>query len=120
MPKSVTEEKDRSKLLSVCTGSVHVQLFATPQTVARQAPLSMEFSRQEYRSGLPFPPPEHVQELDLSIRKHVAWPIWEQTQEEIFFTRGETFLQLSSPTSPPLPHPRPPASWPHWSYCCLF
>ena len=28
---------------------------ATPQTVASQAPLSMEFSRQEYWSGLPFP-----------------------------------------------------------------
>ena len=35
----------------------HVQLFATPWTVARQAPLSMEFSRQEYWSGLPFPIP---------------------------------------------------------------
>ena len=33
-----------------------VQLFATPWTVAHQAPLSMEFSRQEYWSGLPFPP----------------------------------------------------------------
>ena len=30
---------------------------ATPGTVARQAPLSMEFSRQEYWSGLPCPPP---------------------------------------------------------------
>ena len=29
----------------------------TPQTAARQAPLSMEFSRQEYWSGLPFPSP---------------------------------------------------------------
>ena len=29
----------------------------TPWTVARQAPLSMEFSRQEYWSGLPFPSP---------------------------------------------------------------
>ena len=37
-----------------------VQLFATPWTVARQAPLSMEFSRQEHWSGLPFPPPEHL------------------------------------------------------------
>ena len=33
----------------------HVQLFATPQTVVHQAPLSMEFSRQEYWSGVPFP-----------------------------------------------------------------
>ena len=40
-----------AKLLS------HVQLLATPWTVAHQAPLSMGFSRQEYRSGLPFPSP---------------------------------------------------------------
>ena len=32
------------------------QLFATPWTIARQAPLSMGFSMQEYWSGLPFPP----------------------------------------------------------------
>ncbi|CAI9152054.1 unnamed protein product [Rangifer tarandus platyrhynchus] len=31
--------------------------FATPWTIAHQAPLSMEFSRQEYWSGLPFPSP---------------------------------------------------------------
>ena len=37
--------------------SSHVWLFATPWTVTRQAPLSMEFSRQEYWSGLPFPSP---------------------------------------------------------------
>ena len=34
-----------------------VGLFATPWTVAHQAPQSMEFSRQEYWSGLPFPSP---------------------------------------------------------------
>ena len=34
-----------------------VQLFATQWTVAHQAPLSMEFSRQEYWSELPFPSP---------------------------------------------------------------
>ena len=34
-----------------------VQLFATPWIVAHQAPLSMEFSRLEYWSGLPFPSP---------------------------------------------------------------
>ena len=31
--------------------------FVTPLTVARQAPLSVGFSRQEYWSGLPFPSP---------------------------------------------------------------
>ena len=35
----------------------HVQLFATPWTVAYQAPPSMRFSRQEYWSGLPLPSP---------------------------------------------------------------
>ena len=35
----------------------HVQLFATPWTVAYQAPPPMEFFRQEYWSGLPFPSP---------------------------------------------------------------
>ena len=34
-----------------------IQLFSTPWTVARQAPLSLEFFRQEYWSGLPFPIP---------------------------------------------------------------
>ena len=34
-----------------------VRLFANPWTVAHQAPLLMGFSRQEYRSGLPFPSP---------------------------------------------------------------
>ena len=35
----------------------HVRLFPTPWTVAYQAPPSMEFSRQVYWSGLPFPSP---------------------------------------------------------------
>ena len=34
-----------------------VRLFVTPWTVARQAPLSMEFSWQGYWSGMPFLPP---------------------------------------------------------------
>ena len=34
-----------------------VRLFATPRTVAYQSPQSMEFSSQEYWSGLPFPSP---------------------------------------------------------------
>ena len=35
----------------------HVRLFVAPWTVACQAPLSIGFSRQEYWSGLPCPPP---------------------------------------------------------------
>ena len=44
----------------VCTHSRMVWLFVTPWTAAHQAPLSMEFSRQEYWSGLPFPIPRDV------------------------------------------------------------
>ena len=39
----------------------HVRLFATPWTVAYQAPPSMGFSRQEYWSVLPFPSPGDLQ-----------------------------------------------------------
>ena len=38
------------------------QLFVTPWTVVFQAPLSMGFSRHEYWSGLPFPPPGDLPE----------------------------------------------------------
>ena len=41
------------RVLSCFSG---VWLFETPRTVAHQVPLSIEFSRQEYWSGLPFPP----------------------------------------------------------------
>ena len=37
--------------------SVGSNLLGPPWTVALQAPLSMEFSRQEHWNGLPFPPP---------------------------------------------------------------
>ena len=39
---------------------IPVCLFGTPQTVANQDPLSMEFSRQEYRSGLSLASPEDL------------------------------------------------------------
>ena len=42
----------------VCAQSLNcVQLFATPLTIAHQAPLYIQFSRQEYWSGLLFPTP---------------------------------------------------------------
>ena len=45
-----------------------VRLFATPWTVACQAPLSMGFSRQEYWSGLPFPSPEALRNPGIEPR----------------------------------------------------
>ena len=50
---SVLRSQFRVKVKSLS----HVRLFATPWTVAYQAPLSMGFSRQEYWSVLPFPSP---------------------------------------------------------------
>ena len=52
-------------MLSGC----HIQLFVTPWTVTSQAHLSTEFSRQEYWSGLPFPPPEDLP--DPGIKPHL-------------------------------------------------
>ena len=55
-----SEEELKSLLMKVkvkVKSLSHVQLFATPWTVACQAPLSMGFSRQEYWSKLPCPPP---------------------------------------------------------------
>ena len=43
-----------------CWSLSRIQLFATPWTIACQALLFMEFSRQEYWSGLPFPSPEDL------------------------------------------------------------
>ena len=37
-----------------------VRLLVTPRTIAYPAPLSMEFPRQEYWNGLPFPSPEDL------------------------------------------------------------
>ena len=49
LPGFLFQVKWKYKLLS------RAQFFATPWTVAHQAPPSMKFSRQEYWSGLPFP-----------------------------------------------------------------
>ena len=67
----------RSKLLeqSLSTHAQslsHVQLFATPWTVACQAPLSMGYSRQEYWSGFPFPPPGDLSDAGIKPVSPVA------------------------------------------------
>ena len=56
-------------LMSISIGKLHesesvscVSLFVTLWTIARQAPLSVGFSRQEYPNGLPFPPPWDIPE----------------------------------------------------------
>ena len=58
-----------SVCLPLCLGMLScVQLFVTPWTVARQAPLSMGFSRPEYWSGLPFPPPRDLPDPGIKPR----------------------------------------------------
>ena len=58
VPSARYEYSDFSTPLKVKVKSLsHVRLFATPWTVAYQAPLSMGFSRQEYWSGVPLPSP---------------------------------------------------------------
>ena len=49
-----------------------VQLFVALWTVARQAPLSMGFSRQEYWSGLPFPPPGDLPDPGIEFESLVS------------------------------------------------
>ena len=50
-----------NNVLCCCVQSLScIQFFVAPWTVACQAPLSMDFSRQEYWSGLLFPSPEDL------------------------------------------------------------
>ena len=48
-----------------------VRLFATPWTVACQAPLSMGFPRKEYWSELPFPSPGDLSDSGIKLRSPV-------------------------------------------------
>ena len=56
---SISKDKEKEAYNSFGGGLVtkSCPTLGTPWTVARQAPLSMGFSRQEYWSGLPFPSP---------------------------------------------------------------
>ena len=66
-------EKNMEKNMCVLSHSV-VSNSATPWTVAHQAPQSMEFSRQEYQNGVPFPAPGDLLDpgnyIQYSVIKH--------------------------------------------------
>ena len=49
-----------------------VQLFGTPRTVARQAPLSMGFSRQGYWHELPFRPPGDLPNPGIELISYIS------------------------------------------------
>ena len=61
--------------LNVCAQSLsRVHLFATPWTVACQSPLSMEFPRQEYWSGYPFPSPRDLPDPGIEhVSSYISW-----------------------------------------------
>ena len=50
-----------------------VQLFVTPWTVTHQVPPSVEFSRQDYWSGLPFPSPGELPDPGIEPRSPALW-----------------------------------------------
>ena len=85
----------------------------TPWTVAHQAPLCMEFSRQEYWSGLPFPSPGDLlnqgsspgllQEDSLLSEPPRSWCPRQEAVSDLFFYDPLTFLSTSLPTFTKVP-----------------
>ena len=58
-------------LVAVVQSLSRVGPFATPWTIAHQAPLSMGFPRQEYWSGFPFPSPGDLPDPGIKLRSPV-------------------------------------------------
>ena len=80
----------------------HVRLFGTQQTVAYQAPLSMESPRQEYWSRLPFPPPGNLPNLGINLESPVSSALqagslllshWEAKRDKISFLNIWDFVE---------------------------
>ena len=79
-----------------------VWLFVTPWTVARQAPLSMGFSRQEYWSEWPCPPPRDLPDPGIEPRSPVSpalagrfsshWAAWEAPKDRDIYILLFLFL----------------------------
>ena len=87
----------------------HVWLLATPCTIAHQDPLLMQFSRQEYWSGLPFPPPGDLHNPGTELaspalagRFFTHWATWEATK----------WYRLHQNV--------PQSEYPGWGVRCLF
>ena len=68
-----------------------VRLFVTPWTIAHQALLSMGFSRQEYWSGFPYPPPAW------SILSSSSSSSQPRDQTQVSWIAGRFFTILGSP-----------------------
>jgi len=75
----------------------HVRLCKTPRTVACQAPLSMGFSRQEYWSGLPCPPPGDHPDPDIEPKSLTSPALAGR-----FYTTSTIWEALNHPHWPPI------------------
>ena len=83
----------------------HVLLVVTPWTVAHQAPLSMGFSRQEHRTGLPCPPPGNLlyirqRERERERNTRIQWMDPGQIQSLTYKWSPECLLTPHLPLSP--------------------
>ena len=75
-----------------------VQLFAALWIVAHQALLSMGFSRQEYWTGLPCPPPGNLPDLGIELTSLVScigmWVLYHQCHREAQISAYSSFISL--------------------------
>ena len=88
------------RLAVLCLVAQCVRLFVTTWTVARQAPLSMGFSRQEHWSGLPYPPPGDLPNSGIDL--------------------GSPALQVDSLPAELPGKPRDLQGWPITNQFCLY
>ena len=96
-------------LLRCAHGLSCAQLFATPWTVAHQIPLSMEFSRPEHWSGLPFPTPgdlpdpriEHTSFASPSLAARFFSTTWEANVSETHCNTTVCIVEETTASSVP-------------------
>ena len=95
-PQGQETVKVKVKLLSL------VWLFATPWTIAYQAPQSMEFPRQEYWSGLPFPSPGNLPDPGIKpgfpALRADAFTLWATRKAAKLLEKIKVLVPLSCPT----------------------
>ena len=95
-------------------GPSRVRLFATPWTVALQAPLSMGFSRRKSWSGLPFPSPGDLPDPGIKLRSPtllVDSVLSEPPRKPLWRSRG-WILCVWLGSDVPYPHTPSPATFP--------
>ena len=85
--------------MSTCES--HVWLFVTPRTIAHQALLPMDFSRQEYWSALPFPSPEDVPYSRTEPESPALWADSLPSEPPVTWHSLSAKLYQSCPTQQP-------------------